>query len=102
LISKIWVNSINFIPEGSYLNIKAKVVYPQPVANAQITIGVQIGYYVVNATKLADTNGEVTFRLYPAIAGTTYVTAVTESVLDGYTWDSTNGVNSVRYTLQAN
>jgi thermitase len=97
----MWVDSINFTPGGSYLYITVKVVNPQLVVSAQVSLRLQVGNYSVSATKSTDSNGEVMFRVYPAVVGTTYTTTITGLVGSGYTWESTRGINSASYTMPA-
>jgi thermitase len=97
--STMWVDSITFTPSSPYLNIKVKVVNPQPIAGAQVNLRVQVYGYPVSATKATDINGEVTFRLSPVYTGATYTAAVTTLTLSGYTWDTAKGVSSVSYTV---
>jgi len=95
----MWVDSITFTPSSPYLNIKVKVVNPQPIAGAQVNLGVQVYGYSVSATKATDTNGEVTFRLSPVYTGTTYTATITTLTLSGYTWDTAKGISSASYTV---
>jgi thermitase len=97
----MWVDSIAITPGGSYLYFDVKVVDPQPVAGARVTLKVQTGSYSVGTTKTTGPDGKVTFRLYPAVVGTTYAATVTGLVGDGYTWDSASGITSASYTLTA-
>jgi uncharacterized protein YkwD len=97
--STIWVDSITFNPDGRYLYVDVRVVSPQPVDSARVSLKVQYGRYSVSNTKTTSPDGEVTFRLYPAVVGTTYVATVTRLVRDGYTWDTTGGVTSASYAL---
>jgi len=95
----MWVDGITFAPSGSYLYIKVKVVNPLPLASAQVTLRLQIGSSFVSATRTTGSNGETTFRLYPAKPGVTYVATVTSLVRSRYAWDSTKGVTSAAYTM---
>ena len=94
----MWASSITFTPSGNDLYVKVKVVNSQPISGATVKIRIQYGGHSTSARKVTDTNGETTFRIYPA-RNRNYTATITGLTLSGYSWESSQGVKSATYNL---
>jgi len=95
----MWVESITFIPTGSELQIKVKVVNPEPVRGAMVRLNLkQNGRSIYNGYGSSNSAGEATYR-WPRATGGEYLATVTYLRHSQYTWDESQGVTSASYTL---
>lgn len=66
----MWVESITFTPTGSELQIKVKVVNPEPVRSAMVRLNLKKdGKSIWNAYSITNSAGEATFRWPRATEG---------------------------------
>ena len=94
----MWVDSITFTSSGSYITARVKVVNPQPVSGARVSINVYYnGRNRWAYSSTTSTTGEAVFRIYAGSRGI-YTINVTQLSYSGYKWDTTKGVKSATYT----
>ena len=95
----MWVDSINFTSNTRQLAITIKVINPEPVKKALVTLElVKDGTVVSNFTGSTSRTGEVTFRLRNATSGE-YMATITALSHNLYVWDNSASVNPVTYAL---
>ena len=95
----MWVESITFTPAGRNLKIKVKVVNPQPVPEARVTLELAgEGVPVTRFSGLTNSSGEIIFMWKKATSGE-YLATVTSLTQSQYTWDESKGVVSESYTV---
>jgi len=95
----MWVDRITFSASGAELQIKVKVVNPGPVAGARVRLNLkQNERSSWTSYGITDSAGEVTYR-WPQATGGECLAAVTYLGHNEYTWDESQGVTSVSYSL---
>jgi len=97
----MWAESITFTPTGSELQIKVKVVNPEPVRRAWVRLNLKRnGRTIWNGYGITNSAGEATCRWRRAIDGE-YLATITYVKHRQYTWDESQGVTSASYTLRS-
>jgi thermitase len=96
---QMWVQSINFTPISSNLEIRVKVSNLNPVASARVGLTIsRDGSAILYLSGYTNSAGEFAYLLRSASNGTYSVT--TNSLYkSSYVWDKTKGVLSGMYTL---
>ncbi len=92
----MWVESIKFTPNGRYMDIAVKVVNPQPVSGARLTLKVQYGGRSIITSTTTNVDGIANIHLSAFWSGT-WISTVTQLTSTAYTWDSTKGIKSSTY-----
>jgi len=97
--STMWVESIDFTPTSSELQIKVKVVNSEPVRSVRVRLNLkQNGRSIYNGYGSTNSAGEASYRWRRATGGE-YLATVTYLRHSQYTWDESQGVTSASYTL---
>ena len=95
----MWVESITFTPTGKNLKIKLKVVSPEPVRSARVTLELERdGTLVSEFSGFTNSTGEVMYRLRRAANGE-YLATITMLTHSQYVWDKSKGVILEGYML---
>jgi len=95
----MWVESMTFTSNRKQLAVTVKVINPEPVKKAQVSIELmKDGAAISEFSGSTNRAGEVTFRLRNATNGE-YIATVTVLSHKVYVWDDSESVNPVTYTL---
>jgi len=98
----MWVESISFNMIGKNLRLDVKVVGDSgALAGAQVGLNLTSNSgqsWVFNG--ITDSAGISSFTVNKAPAGS-YEAAITSLTASGFTWDTTQGITSASYTLNA-
>ena len=96
----MWVERIDIAPLiKSNVAINVKVVTPDPLKKAQVTLEVKLsrdGTVVAGFSGFTNSAGEASFRFRPT-DGEGYVMTVTKLTHNLYLWDQSKSVNSTSY-----
>jgi thermitase len=96
----LWAQSTTFGVTGKNLRLNINVVSESgAVAGAQVAVQLTNGVQNWNFAGTTDSSGTASFVVAKPPASS-YVASVTAITLAGYTWDTTQGVTSVSYTLK--
>jgi hypothetical protein len=96
----MWVERINVVPSGkNNVAINVKVVTPDPLKKAQVTLEVKLskdGTVAADYSGSTNNVGEISFRFRP-IDNEGYVMTITELTHGLYLWDQSKSVSSASY-----
>jgi len=96
----LWAQNIAFSVTGKNLCLNVKVVGESgAVTGAQVAVQLTNGVQNWNFTGTTGSSGTTSFVVPRAPTGS-YVASITAITLAGYTWNTTQGVTSVSYTLK--